>query len=91
MLTDSSKAGSYHPIHFCAVRAKMFIAISLIVLAIPRKYIVPAKRGSKLLHSKANKPHVVANGAFELFLELFGERGAHARSTFGSQIPFALC
>ena len=28
----------------------------------------------------------------ELFLEIFGERGAHARSTFGSaQIPFGAC
>jgi enamine deaminase RidA (YjgF/YER057c/UK114 family) len=35
---------------------------------------------------------VVANGASELFLEIFGERGAHARSTFGSaQIPFGAC
>jgi enamine deaminase RidA (YjgF/YER057c/UK114 family) len=37
-------------------------------------------------------PHVVANGASELFLEIFGERGAHARTTFGSaQIPFGAC
>jgi enamine deaminase RidA (YjgF/YER057c/UK114 family) len=36
--------------------------------------------------------HVVANGASELFLEIFGERGAHARSTFGgAQIPFGAC
>src|SRR6266852_1677440 len=38
------------------------------------------------------EPHVVANGASEIFLEIFGERGAHARSTFGSaQIPFGAC
>ena len=38
------------------------------------------------------EPHVVANGASELFLEIFGERGAHTRSTFGSaQIPFGAC
>src|SRR6266853_67273 len=34
----------------------------------------------------------VANGASELFLEVFGERGAHARSAFGAaQIPFGSC
>jgi enamine deaminase RidA (YjgF/YER057c/UK114 family) len=38
------------------------------------------------------EPHVVANGASELFLEIFGERGAHARSTFGgAEIPFGAC
>ena len=36
--------------------------------------------------------HVVANGASELFLEVFGERGTHARSSFGvAQIPFGCC
>jgi enamine deaminase RidA (YjgF/YER057c/UK114 family) len=35
---------------------------------------------------------VVANGASEHFLEIFGERGAHARSAFGvAQIPFGAC
>jgi enamine deaminase RidA (YjgF/YER057c/UK114 family) len=35
---------------------------------------------------------VVANGASELFLEIFGERGAHARTAFGvAQIPFGAC
>jgi enamine deaminase RidA (YjgF/YER057c/UK114 family) len=35
------------------------------------------------------EPHVVANGASELFLEIFGERGAHARAAFGvAQTPF---
>ena len=38
------------------------------------------------------EPHVVANGASELFLEIFGARGAHARSAFGvAQIPFGSC
>jgi enamine deaminase RidA (YjgF/YER057c/UK114 family) len=38
------------------------------------------------------EPHLVANGASELFLEIFGERGAHARSSFGvAQIPFGAC
>ncbi len=38
------------------------------------------------------EPHVVANGASELFLEIFGELGAHARSAFGAaQIPFGCC
>ena len=36
--------------------------------------------------------HLVANGASELFAEVFGERGAHARSAFGAaQIPFGAC
>jgi enamine deaminase RidA (YjgF/YER057c/UK114 family) len=38
------------------------------------------------------EPHLVANGASELFLDIFGERGAHARSAFGvAQIPFGSC
>jgi enamine deaminase RidA (YjgF/YER057c/UK114 family) len=38
------------------------------------------------------EPHVVANGASELFLEVFGERGTHARSSSGvAQIPFGCC
>jgi enamine deaminase RidA (YjgF/YER057c/UK114 family) len=36
--------------------------------------------------------HLVANGASELFVEIFGERGAHARSAFGiAQIPLGSC
>lgn len=36
--------------------------------------------------------HLVANGASEVFLEVLGERGAHARSAFGvAQIPFGCC
>jgi enamine deaminase RidA (YjgF/YER057c/UK114 family) len=36
--------------------------------------------------------HVVANGASELFLEIFGERGAHARTSHGgAEIPFGAC
>jgi enamine deaminase RidA (YjgF/YER057c/UK114 family) len=36
--------------------------------------------------------HIVANGASELFKDVFGERGAHARSAFGvMQIPFGSC
>jgi enamine deaminase RidA (YjgF/YER057c/UK114 family) len=38
------------------------------------------------------EPHVVANGASELFLEIFGERGTHARSTFGgAENPLGAC
>jgi enamine deaminase RidA (YjgF/YER057c/UK114 family) len=34
----------------------------------------------------------VANGASELFKEVFGERGTHARSAYGvAQIPFGSC
>ena len=36
--------------------------------------------------------HLVANGASELFAEVFGECGTHARSSFGvAQIPFGSC
>ena len=36
--------------------------------------------------------HLVANGASELFVELFGDRGSHARSAFGiAQIPLGSC
>ncbi len=36
--------------------------------------------------------HLVANGASELFAELFGDKGAHARSAFGvAQIPLGAC
>jgi enamine deaminase RidA (YjgF/YER057c/UK114 family) len=36
--------------------------------------------------------HLVANGASELFREIFGEKGTHARSAFGvAQIPFGSC
>lgn len=36
--------------------------------------------------------HLVANGASQLFEEVFGARGTHARSAFGvAQIPFGSC
>jgi enamine deaminase RidA (YjgF/YER057c/UK114 family) len=36
--------------------------------------------------------HLVANGASELFVEIFGEMGGHARSAFGvAQIPLGSC
>lgn len=36
--------------------------------------------------------HLVANGASELFREVFGEKGPHARSAFGvAQIPMGSC
>jgi enamine deaminase RidA (YjgF/YER057c/UK114 family) len=36
--------------------------------------------------------HLVANGASELFIEVFGEIGRHARSAFGvAQIPLGAC
>jgi len=38
------------------------------------------------------EPHVVANGASELLRDVFGDRGAHARSSLGvSQVPFGCC
>jgi enamine deaminase RidA (YjgF/YER057c/UK114 family) len=42
--------------------------------------------------STFTEQHIVANGASDLFKEVFGERGAHARSAFGvAQIPFGSC
>jgi enamine deaminase RidA (YjgF/YER057c/UK114 family) len=36
--------------------------------------------------------HIVANGASQLFQEVFGDRGVHARSAFGAaQVPFGSC
>jgi enamine deaminase RidA (YjgF/YER057c/UK114 family) len=36
--------------------------------------------------------HLVANGASELFAQVFGESGKHARSSFGvAQIPLGSC
>jgi enamine deaminase RidA (YjgF/YER057c/UK114 family) len=36
--------------------------------------------------------HLVTNGASELFAEVFGARGAHARSAFGApQLPAGTC
>jgi enamine deaminase RidA (YjgF/YER057c/UK114 family) len=36
--------------------------------------------------------HLVANGASELFQDVFGERGAHARTSFGTvQLPLNAC
>jgi enamine deaminase RidA (YjgF/YER057c/UK114 family) len=36
--------------------------------------------------------HLVTNGASELFVEVLGERGKHARSAFGvAQIPLGAC
>jgi enamine deaminase RidA (YjgF/YER057c/UK114 family) len=36
--------------------------------------------------------HLVANGASELLLDVFGEAGTHARTAFGvAQIPFGAC
>ena len=36
--------------------------------------------------------HLVTNGASELFGEVFGDKGAHARSAFGvAQIPMGAC
>lgn len=36
--------------------------------------------------------HLVADGASELLAQVFGDKGAHARSAFGAaQIPFGAC
>lgn len=47
-----------------------------------------------LVNSAPNftEQHLVANGASELFQEVFGDQGRHARSAFGvAQIPFGSC
>jgi enamine deaminase RidA (YjgF/YER057c/UK114 family) len=36
--------------------------------------------------------HIIANGASQLFKDVFGERGEHARSAFGvAQLPLGAC
>jgi enamine deaminase RidA (YjgF/YER057c/UK114 family) len=36
--------------------------------------------------------HLVANGASELFAQVFGDKGMHVRSAFGvAQVPFGSC
>ena len=38
------------------------------------------------------EPHVIANGASEVFVQLFGERGMHARTAMcAAQLPFGAC
>lgn len=47
-----------------------------------------------LVNSTPNftEQHIVANGASELFVDIFGESGSHARSAFGvAQIPLGAC
>jgi enamine deaminase RidA (YjgF/YER057c/UK114 family) len=47
-----------------------------------------------LVNSSASftEQHLVANGASELFAQVFGAKGAHARSAFGvAQIPLGAC
>jgi len=42
--------------------------------------------------SDFTEPHEVANSASQLFLNVFGERGAHAQTAFGAaQTPFRSC
>lgn len=42
--------------------------------------------------SSFREQHQVANGASQLFVDVFGKAGAHARSAFGvAQIPFGSC
>lgn len=47
-----------------------------------------------LVNSAPNftEQHLVTNGASELFSQVFGDKGAHARSAFGvAQIPMGSC
>lgn len=42
--------------------------------------------------SSFTEQHLVANGASQLFVEVLGDAGTHARSSFGvAQIPFGSC
>jgi len=42
--------------------------------------------------STFTEQHLVTNGASELFVEVFGDSGKHARSAFGvAQIPLGAC
>lgn len=42
--------------------------------------------------SEFTEQHLVTNGASELFVEIFGEQGKHARSAFGvAQLPMGAC
>ncbi len=42
--------------------------------------------------SEFTEQHLVTNGASELFAQVFGDKGSHARSAFGvAQIPFGAC
>jgi enamine deaminase RidA (YjgF/YER057c/UK114 family) len=42
--------------------------------------------------SEFTEHHLVVNGASELFAQVFGDKGAHARSAFGvAQIPTGAC
>jgi len=39
-----------------------------------------------------SEQHLVANGASELLVEVFGDKGLHARSAFGvAQLPLGAC
>ena len=44
--------------------------------------IEAAKKEGKFVYYTADftEPHIVANGASEVFVQLFGERGLHART-----------
>ena len=51
-------------------------------------------RITSLVNSTADytEHHLVTNGCSELFGEVFGERGAHARSAYGvAQLPLGAC
>jgi enamine deaminase RidA (YjgF/YER057c/UK114 family) len=42
--------------------------------------------------SEFTEQHLVTNGASELFAQVFGDKGLHARSAFGvAQIPMGAC
>ena len=51
-------------------------------------------RSSSLVNSTGDftEHHLVTNGASEMLVEIFGDKGRHARSAFGvAQIPLGSC
>jgi enamine deaminase RidA (YjgF/YER057c/UK114 family) len=79
-------------------QAAQFIAVDLLAtLQAATGDLNKIRRIVKLLVLVNSTPtfteqHLVANGASELFIEIFGERGPHARSAFGiAQIPLGAC
>ena len=56
--------------------------------------IVQIVKVMSLVNSTADfsEQHLVTNGASDLFAEVFGDRGKHARSAFGvAQLPLGAC
>jgi enamine deaminase RidA (YjgF/YER057c/UK114 family) len=80
------------------IRAARGVAIDLLAtLSLAVRDLNKIKRIVKLMVLVNSAPtfteqHLVANGASELLVEVFGANGMHARSAFGvAQVPFGSC